>query len=277
MAKVITFWSPTMGNGTTVSCIRMAKALAKQEKKVLLLDCDLKTPSVSFYLEDQLLSLTKVKKNPLNIASIGLDSFLEKIERGEKAIFSDLYEIEPYLYLVSGTKATEQANFRGFDLFTQLIDDFKDDFDYVLIDTHCIIDNAATYTALKKADEVLVVVTQNVVSVQCYEYSKKFIEEKMGKEKFKVLLNKKSNDVYMEVSDICNYLMFPLKGEFMNSSLISNSINQGNLEKCLDQTEILNETNKIIFEELEIQTEEKDVAQAKAKKNFLFGFKNGRK
>lgn len=225
-SKVIAFWSPVSGVGTTFTVINIARAMSKKGLKVAVLDYDLKTPAIHIYFRND--DTVHCLDNVIPFTAGG--------NLTPKVMESNLQQIEDF-YLLRGTNSPEQAQYIKIESLDEIIQVLKGMFDYVLIDTQSIVDNAGTYVALNNADKVFVLTEKNVISIQHYDAVKNIITSNFDVSKFQLLINKCSKDVFMEKVDVENYFSIPNAFELplVDSELI-NAINQGRWVAYLNGT-----------------------------------------
>ncbi len=117
--KVITFTSASPAEGKSTTCINMAISLAKTGAKVLLIDSDMRKPTIH-----SLLRLEKTK---------GLSSILSGMCTVAEAINSNVRENLDVI--VAGTIPPNPAELIGSPNTAELISVLRRHYDYILIDT----------------------------------------------------------------------------------------------------------------------------------------------
>ena len=117
--KVITFTSSSPAEGKSTTCINMAITLATTGSKVLLIDSDMRKPTMH--------SLLRVDK------SKGLSSILSGMCTVAEAINSNVRENLDVI--VAGPLPPNPAELIGSPNMAELIDVLKNHYDYILIDT----------------------------------------------------------------------------------------------------------------------------------------------
>lgn len=214
--KVISLWSPVAGTGVTFTAINLARELSSKNSKVALLDFDLKTPSLAIYLqiEDMMHCLDNVLP------------FFAGDNNNPAVLESNMHKIENF-YVLTGTNLPEQAHYMAVETLSKIVDMVREIFDYVVIDTYSIIDNAGTYVALQKADVVLFLVDKNVMMVKHYNQVRNIIEN-LQKDKFSLVVNKSDKKIYIDTQTIEGYLGFEnaLELPMLDIELV-NAFNQG--------------------------------------------------
>lgn len=218
--KVITFWSPASGVGTTFTAINAAKRLAQKGFKVLLLDFDLPNPSVSLFFQSQR-------------AVQGLDNLIPHISGGQltpSILESQILEHEGLFYL-RGSNTPEKSHYIQADHLRFVLQVARELFDYLVIDTKGIIDHAGSFVGLSDADRIMVVLDKNVLTLQRYFGLRGLLESSFDMNRFSLLLNKNSKAVHMETDEAQSFtnLLNSFELPDLGAELI-NSINQGKWE-----------------------------------------------
>lgn len=218
-AKIITVWSPIGGAGVTFTAINVARLLAKQNKKIALLDFDFRKPDIALYaMSDNILH--------------SIDNIIPYTDSGmlnNKILESNMQDFEGFKYL-RGTSSPEQAQYIKAESLSKIIEVACEPFDYVIVDCNTSIDNAGTYIALKTSDIVLSVIDKNVITIQLYDKIKPLLISNFDIEKFKIVINKCHKEIYMDREEVKNYLQLEVCYEIpsLNYTVI-NAINQGKL------------------------------------------------
>ena len=117
--KVFAVTSYSKGEGKSTVSSNLAISFAKMEKRVLLLDCDLRRPNLHniFKLENK----------------TGLSNVIGKMGSFEETVHRDVL---PNLdILTSGTIPPNPSELIGSNRFTQLVQRAKAEYDYIIIDT----------------------------------------------------------------------------------------------------------------------------------------------
>lgn len=171
--KVITVTSCTANEGKSSLCIELAKNMAQVDKKVLLLDADLrKSVVVSQYTEATGVS--------------GLSEYLS----GQKTLDDVLYatQYEGFDIIFAGQYPPNPVDLLSSDALKELIRYGREHYDYVLIDTAplgLVIDAAVTSSL---SDGALLVIGENRISYRFAQMVKEQIE-KSGCRVLGVVLN----------------------------------------------------------------------------------------
>ena len=118
-ASVIGVTSSVRGEGKSTTVINLASVLAEKDCKVLIIDADLRIPTVAKKLG--------IERAP------GLSNFL--IGQTEKAPIYGLKMNEKLFVLPSGDIPPNPSELLGSDRMANFVEKLKDSFDYILIDT----------------------------------------------------------------------------------------------------------------------------------------------
>lgn len=156
--KKIVVTSSIPNEGKSTVCINLAITLAENGNRVLLVDADLRKPSVHQYLN-------------LRMDSIGgLTSVLSGMSTVDKCIvhFNDI----GINILAAGPIPPNPAEIFGSDSLKALVDAISDDFDYILFDTPpvSVVTDAAVLSRL--CDGVILVVRQGFTTYEVALQSK---------------------------------------------------------------------------------------------------------
>lgn len=146
--KVITFTSASPAEGKSTTCINMAISLAKTGSKVLLIDSDMRKPTIH--------SLLRLEK------SKGLSSILSGMCTVAEAIHSNVRENLDVI--VAGTIPPNPAELIGSPNTAELISVLRRHYDYILIDTPPVnvVSDSQLYNSL--AVGIVFVIRDNVTT-----------------------------------------------------------------------------------------------------------------
>ena len=135
---VITSSDPEEGKSTTAG--NLAISLAQSEKKVILVDCDLRKPSLH---------------KTFNISNVyGLSDVLIGEETFEKSI----EKVGELTILTSGKVPPNPSEMLASNAMTKLLERLKEEYDYVILDTPPTIAVTDAQVLSTKADGTIVVV-----------------------------------------------------------------------------------------------------------------------
>lgn len=165
--KTVMVTSFAENEGKTTTSVNLAIALAEAGKKTLLVDCDFKLSSVYKFFKDSPVS----KDGELASYLLGDGDYNELIR------YSKNYD----LYLVGGKRQYRNSSeILNTDRFSNLLKNFKEDFDFVIIDTPPAGIAVDSEIVSEKTDATILVVRQDCVTVeQINDYISDINEEKL--------------------------------------------------------------------------------------------------
>jgi capsular exopolysaccharide synthesis family protein len=184
--KIFLLTSANPKEGTTTTAINLALTLAKREKKVLLINADLRNPNVDRCLN--------VENTPGLMELLSENLPLEDVLK----IVSGLWVIpagslvEPRTHPVELFKSEEANN-----LFKRL----REEFDIVLIDSPCIKAYRDALVLSSLVDAVMLVVEANKTPKRAILMAQKKIEDVKGNLQ-EIILNKQINPVPFFIQDL---------------------------------------------------------------------------
>jgi protein-tyrosine kinase len=173
--QTIVFTSAIAEEGKTTTVANVGVVFAQEEKKVLLVDCDLRRPSLHLVFE---LSNSRGLTNVL----VGADSLLSCIQATR---------VENLSVLTSGLIPPNPSELLGSEAMRHLLDQAKETFDLVLLDTSPVlaVTDAQVLSAL--ADGVVLVIRAGKVRREMVAKTKQRLEHVGAKILGTVLNNKK--------------------------------------------------------------------------------------
>jgi capsular exopolysaccharide synthesis family protein len=169
------------GKSTTIS--NLAVSFAQAQKKVLLIDCDLRQPKLGV-----IFGINKMKTGLTNLLvdKIPIDTGVNKIGN---------YSLD---VITAGSKQVSATELLNSEDFENLIADCRTEYDLILIDTPPILSFADASIVSRVADGVLLVVAVGETKKTMMVESKKNLE-KVGADLIGVILTKvefKKNSEY---------------------------------------------------------------------------------
>ncbi|MBR3960652.1 MAG: polysaccharide biosynthesis tyrosine autokinase [Clostridia bacterium] len=147
--RVIGVSSSMTGEGKTITAINLAYSLAQLHKKVLLIDCDLRRPSVYKKLS--------IEKAP------GLSEYLTgQLDNGQIVkLFEFKDSASGFDTIVSGENPPNPMELISSEKMRNLIEEFRNIYDYVIIDLPPIGEVSDSLAVADYVDGMLLVVRQN--------------------------------------------------------------------------------------------------------------------
>lgn len=145
--KTLMICSAVSGEGKTTVVYNLAMSLAKLHRKVLLIDCDLRNPSMYRMTGEN--------------ECVGLSEILD----GAAAVYDTIHHIsEGFDIIYGGTENGVTDELMRDDILTYMLDGLKEEYDYVLIDTPpCSLLTDAEDVA-EICDAAIMVIKQNYAS-----------------------------------------------------------------------------------------------------------------
>ncbi|MGQ9701118.1 MAG: GumC family protein [bacterium] len=131
--------------GKTTTCINLGITFAQLGQKVIILDCDFRRPKLHNYFK----SLVKNNHNGLS------DILINRIKLKDALIKS---QFENLYFITSGTIPSNPAELLGSSRMSEIIDDLKNSFEFILIDAPPALGIADARVLGRICDGILVVV-----------------------------------------------------------------------------------------------------------------------
>jgi len=142
--KVVQFTSTLASEGKSTFVSNLSYLLGQKNKKVILLDLDLRKPKMQRVFNVP-------NKNGLTDYLSGKISYSDLIQH------SDNFDFD---FIVAGEKTTAVINVLESQKLKELIEKLREDYDYVLLDTPPVIAVSDALYVAKNADGVIFVVAQ---------------------------------------------------------------------------------------------------------------------
>ncbi len=158
--KTILFTSPGVGEGKSTTVANLAVSLANQKQKVLIIDADLRKPSIQtiYKLENKL----------------GLSSVLSERIELEKAIQNT--EIDGLEILTSGPVPNNPAELLSSINFENLLEEVSESYDVILVDSPPVMEVTDTLLLANQCDSVVLVVRHKKTEFEDVVDAKKLLE-----------------------------------------------------------------------------------------------------
>lgn len=145
---IIGISSAMAGEGKSLSAINLAYSLAQLEKKVLLIDCDMRRPS--------LFNRLPVQKAP------GLSNYLtSQVEREEIIQKCKLDDEQGFDVIASGNNPPNPIELISSVKMARVLEDLRDYYDYIIVDLPPVGEVSDALVAAKLVDGILLVVRQD--------------------------------------------------------------------------------------------------------------------
>lgn len=181
MNKVIVVASGKGGTGKSTVCVCLAVALIKQQKKVLLIDCDCGMRGLDIMLDVEQSVLFDTSD-----AVSGNCNYSDAVYRSRHI---------DNLYMLAAPFDTE--NEVSPAVFTQLVDGLKDDYDFIIIDSPAGI-GSGFVTAAAPADMALIVANAEPTSLRGVVKIRKKLEE-LNKKNIRLVINRFNRKKFEEL------------------------------------------------------------------------------
>lgn len=157
VSKCIVITSSLSEEGKTNLSMNLASALAMDNKKVILVDCDLRKPALHHYLN--------IKHNVHGVSNILIGE-----DTAEKCILSS--KSMGFSILTAGSTPPNPSELLALPSMSELVEQLKEKYDFVLLDSPpaSLVTDAAVLS--KYSDGVLMVVRSNFASREVIKAAK---------------------------------------------------------------------------------------------------------
>ena len=159
--QVIQVTSPNPGDGKSTLAANLAASIAQSGKRVILLDADFRKPRVH-------------KIFGLGKAEVGLASVIAGEADLESAIYS--CEVPGLSILPCGPRPANPADLLTSALFSEILDEIKKDYDFVLIDTPPILAVSDPSVVAPRVDGVILTIRMTKYSRPMAEQAKERLQ-----------------------------------------------------------------------------------------------------
>ncbi|NBC58411.1 MAG: polysaccharide biosynthesis tyrosine autokinase [Bacteroidetes bacterium] len=157
--KVFFSTSSTKGEGKTFTAINTASVLASNNKKTLLVGCDLRNPQLHNYLD--------VSKD-----SVGLSSYLVNRDLKLEDIKLKLKNDLNFDVIISGEIPPNPSELLNNGRLEELLEEAKKQYDYILVDTAPTMLVTDTLTIFEHADIIIYMVRTNFTELKILNHIK---------------------------------------------------------------------------------------------------------
>jgi len=158
--KTILVTSSEVKEGKSTICGNMALSFSKNEKKVLLIDCDLRKPSLH-----KMFNVSNVKG--LADVLIGAEGLNETIQK-----YSNNLDI-----LTSGTIPPNPAEMLGSKAMSELLEVLKNKYDTIILDSTPIRVVSDAQILATKVDGTILVVKRDITKIEAVKDSKNLLHK----------------------------------------------------------------------------------------------------
>ncbi|MBR2555539.1 MAG: CpsD/CapB family tyrosine-protein kinase [Aeriscardovia sp.] len=155
-ARVIGITSSVHGEGKSLTIINLAYSIAESGRKVILVECDLRLPTLR-----KKLGVPK---------SSGVSNFLAGVSTEKATLHKDIM-IEGFDFLQAGDIPPNPSELLGSKQFATLIDNLADAYDVVLIDLPPIGEVSDALIASRCADGLVIVVRNDYTNTSELDYA----------------------------------------------------------------------------------------------------------
>lgn len=151
-SKILAITSPNASEGKSTTSVNIAITLSQLNKKVVILDADSRRPTVN-------------KKLKLENRS-GCMNFLN----GEIRLDDAIIKYNKYLDVIpSGTKVKNPSELFSSEKFDTLLEQLKDRYDYVIIDTPPINPVSDSLIISQKSEAIIMVIRAGVTTYESFD------------------------------------------------------------------------------------------------------------
>lgn len=173
---MVTSSGPAEGKSTTIA--NLAVVFAQQGKKVLLIDADLRKPTVHYtFRQDNYIGLTNVLTN-----QVGLDEAIRQTD------------IEGLYVITSGPIPPNPAELLGSDAMLRVLEEAYQRFDIVLLDTPPVLAVADAQILANQCDGTILVIHSGKTEIEVAQKAKEMLVTAKGKLLGVVLNQKKQKE-----------------------------------------------------------------------------------
>ena len=155
-ARVIGITSSVHGEGKSLTVINLAYSIAESGRKVILVECDLRLPTL---------------RKKLNLPkATGLSSFLAGISSEKATLHKDVL-CPGFDFIPAGSIPPNPSELLGSKEFSKLIDNLADAYDVVLLDLPPIGEVSDALVASRCTDGLIIVVRNDYTNASDLDYA----------------------------------------------------------------------------------------------------------
>lgn len=155
-SRVIGVSSALAGEGKSLSAINLAYSLSQLDKRVLLIDCDMRKPSISTKLP--------IMKTP------GLSNYLSG-QTAMEVLFQRCgitYDEEAFAVISAGRNPPNPVELLSSSKMAKMLNRLRESFDYIILDLPPVGEVSDALAVAKETDGILLVVRQNYGNRKAY-------------------------------------------------------------------------------------------------------------
>lgn len=173
--QVIVITSAVQGEGKTTLSANFAVLLAQQEKRVLLVDANLRHPTIN---------------DVLNVSnSSGLTNLLTVPATGALSEIRPVREQPGLFVLTSGSVSSHPSELLGLARFGELIAEYRKNFDFIILDTAPILSVSDSLLVAGRADTVLLLARLRQTELQALQASMSRLEDYISPDFIKLVID----------------------------------------------------------------------------------------
>lgn len=150
--KIIAISSPNAAEGKSTTAINVAIALSQLNKKVLIIDADSRRSTVH-----------KKLKTENGLGCLDVISGTATVEEVVKSYNNNLK------FITSGTQTNNPSELFSTDSFEEFLNNIKDDFDYIIIDTPPINLVSDALVIAQKCDGIILIARANITTYDAFK------------------------------------------------------------------------------------------------------------
>jgi capsular exopolysaccharide synthesis family protein len=139
--------SAMAGEGKSLSSVNLAYSLAQLEKRVLLVDCDMRRPSLNTKLP--------IQKTP------GLSNYLTRQVKLDQMIQNFTSDQTNFNVIAAGRNPPNPIELLSSERMVKLLNQLRESYDYIILDLPPVGEVSDALVAAKLVDGILLVVRQN--------------------------------------------------------------------------------------------------------------------
>ena len=191
MGKIIAIWSDVKKSGKSVITYMLAKKIREMSQKDLkILVCCLNFKYSSLY-----------KLLGINTGDTGLEDLVnyQFYQNCNSGLLTDIIPVNAGIYFLGSYRSTNSYVQKNSEKFSKLLDELKDSFDIIIVDTVSGKENTLTNMVLQKAQIILKLFVQDNESIT---HLNSIGEEPTPYDQETIYMVSKYRNIYPKLSDI---------------------------------------------------------------------------